>query len=252
MQLKNNLTRYNVDLVVEIEENYMKILTQYKCKNWQYFGNEVGQFNELIYRIIEDETCGAHTPLSEKIFPLNHQILQKWEQSKICSDDTFKILIPRVLFSMFCLRNKRGMIHKSEISPNEMDANVLFACVKWILSELIRKSASIDFAQAEKIIVDINTKELDLLWNLNGKVKVIADLTTKNKILLLLYDKNVLSDEELRASIEYKNKTIFNKILGELHKDRLIDYTNHICTISPVGIKSIESIIASTKSQTRN
>lgn len=252
MQLKSNMTRYNANLVAELEENYMKILTQYKCKNWQYFGNEVGQFNELIYRIIEDETCGTHTLLSEKISPLNQQVLQKWEQSKICTDDTFRILIPRVLFSMFCLRNKRGMIHKSEISPNEMDANVLLACVKWVLSELIRKSTNIDFVQAEKIIGDINTKELDLLWNINGKVKVIGNLTTKNKILLLLYDKNALLDEELRASIEYKNKTVFNKILGDLNKECLIDYANHICTISPVGIKSIESLIARSKSQIKN
>lgn len=247
MQLKNNLARYNIDLVAEIEKNYMRILTQYKCKNWQYFGNEVGQFDELIYRIIEDETCGVHTPLSEKISPLNHHVLQNWEQSKICNDESFKILIPRVLFAMFCLRNKRGMIHKSEISPNEMDANILLAGVKWILSELIRKSTNVDFAQAKKIIEDINTKELDLLWNLNGRVKVVANLTTKNKILLLLYDRNSLLDEELRTSIEYRNKTVFNKILAELHKESLIDYTNHTCTISPLGIKNIESIIVSSK-----
>lgn len=243
MLLKNSLCKYDTILADELEKTYLRLLTQYKCRNWQYFGNEVGQFNELIYRVVESQASGKFTPLSDKIKPLNEGILQRWENSQLCSDESFRIIIPRVLYSMFCLRNKRGMVHKNEISPNEMDSNILLANVKWILCELIRKSENLDFEEAYQQILDINTKEVDLLWNVNGRTKILGNINAKDKVLLLLYEKNAQRDSDLQTAIEYKNKSIFVKLLNDLHKLSLIDYTEHICIISPLGIKHIEKVI---------
>lgn len=251
MQLKNNLQRYDEKLIEELEKIYTKILSQYKYKNWQYFGSEVGQFNEIVYRLVEKELMGKYTPL-DKIIPIfNDSVLQTWENSnKICSDETFRVIIPRVLFSMFCLRNKRGMVHKNEISPNEMDANILLANVKWIISELIRKSQNVDFAEAQDIIANINTKDMDLIWNFDGKIKVLGNMPTKKKVLILLYIKNKMSDDDLRQQLEYTNRTLFNKILLDLHKLQLIDYSQHFCILSPIGIKEVEKIMDKAKKKT--
>lgn len=248
MQLRSNLQRYDEKLIEELEKNYAKILAQYKYKNWQYFGSEVGQFNEIIYRIIEKELTGKYTPLDQKLPIFNNTVLQKWENScLLCKDETFRIVIPRVLFSMFCLRNKRGMVHKNEISPNEMDANILLANVKWIISELVRKSQNVDFAVAQDIIAAINTKDLDIIWNFDGKIKVLGKIPAKQKILILLYVKNKMTDEELRKQLEYANPTQFNKILLDLHKTQLIDYSQHFCILSPIGIKEVEKIMNNAK-----
>ncbi len=248
MQLKNNLQRYDEKLIEELEKIYTKILSQYKYKNWQYFGSEVGQFNEIVYRLVEKELMGKYTPLDKKIPIFNDSVLQTWENSnKICSDETFRVIIPRVLFSMFCLRNKRGMVHKNEISPNEMDANILLANVKWIISELIRKSQNVDFAEAQDIIANINTKDMDLIWNFDGKIKVLGNMPTKKKVLILLYIKNKMSDDDLRQQLEYTNRTLFNKILLDLHKLQLIDYSQHFCILSPIGIKEVEKIMDKAK-----
>ncbi len=251
MQLKNNLQRYDEKLIEELEKIYTKILSQYKYKNWQYFGSEVGQFNEIVYRLVEKELMGKYTPLDKKIPIFNDSVLQTWENSnKICSDETFRVIIPRVLFSMFCLRNKRGMVHKNEISPNEMDANILLANVKWIISELIRKSQNVDFAEAQDIIANINTKDMDLIWNFDGKIKVLGNMPTKKKVLILLYIKNKMSDDDLRQQLEYANRTLFNKILLDLHKLQLIDYSQHFCILSPIGIKEVEKIMDKEKKKT--
>lgn len=250
MQLKNNLQRYDEKLIEELEKIYTKILSQYKYKNWQYFGSEVGQFNEIVYRLVEKELMGKYTPLDKKIPIFNDSVLQTWENSnKICSDETFRVIIPRVLFSMFCLRNKRGMVHKNEISPNEMDANILLANVKWIISELIRKSQNVDFAEAQDIIANINTKDMDLIWNFDGKIKVLGNMPTKKKVLILLYIKNKMSDDDLRQQLEYTNRTLFNKILLDLHKLQLIDYSQHFCILSPIGIKEVEKIMDKAKKE---
>lgn len=251
MQLKNNLQRYDEKLIEELEKIYTKILSQYKYKNWQYFGSEVGQFNEIVYRLVEKELMGKYTPLDKKIPIFNDSVLQTWENSnKICSDETFRVIIPRVLFSMFCLRNKRGMVHKNEISPNEMDANILLANVKWIISELIRKSQNVDFAEAQDIIANINTKDMDLIWNFDGKIKVLGNMPTKKKVLILLYIKDKMSDDDLRQQLEYTNRTLFNKILLDLHKLQLIDYSQHFCILSPIGIKEVEKIMDKAKKKT--
>ena len=48
-------------------DSYCKGLKEYSKGNWQYFINEMGQFNETVYRIIEYMITGSYTPLKNKL-----------------------------------------------------------------------------------------------------------------------------------------------------------------------------------------
>ena len=55
-----------------------------------------------------------------------------YEQANQSIELSYRILIPRYLYAMYSIRNKRGIIHKSEIDPNAMDLTILLYSAKWV------------------------------------------------------------------------------------------------------------------------
>ena len=108
-------TVYPKELVESMLTSYEKALSEYKKNHWQYFGNEVGQFIEVARRIIEFQLTGQYTPLVDKLKNFNEKILVDWENNSAGAIEEYRIIIPRCLYAMYCLRNKRGMIHKNHI-----------------------------------------------------------------------------------------------------------------------------------------
>ena len=155
--------------------------------------------------------------------------------------------MPRILFSMYCLRNKRGAVHLSNIDPNEIDATLLLQQTKWFLAEIVRLSSNLSFDETVELIKQITCKEIEIVWDTGDSIRILKnDLTTAQKVICLLYYKDNQTDEELFDNTEYKNFSLFkNRILKDLHQKRLIEYTNQDCKISPLGIKEAETIFNS-------
>jgi len=231
------------ELTKELLHSYSKALNEYSKQNWKYLINELAQFNEITYRIIEYLLNGSYTSLKDKLPIFNETVLVKWENIPN-KEENIRIIIPRVLYSMYCIRNKRGAIHKNDISPNKMDANILLYDAKWILAELFRICSKLSIEDSQKIIDSIINKEIDLIWQINDKTRVLNQkLTCNEQILLLLYSNNTMCVDDLIKNIEYSNKSTFKSILKKLHKDRLIEYDDVNCIISPKGLRQAEQII---------
>lgn len=251
MDLKNIKNTFNSllpeELTTELLESYNKGLNEYSKENWKYFINEMAQFNEIVYRIIEFLLTNSYTPINKKLPIFNEKILIIWENISN-KEENIKIIIPRILYSMHCIRNKRGAIHKNEISPNKMDATILLYDAKWILAEMFRICSKLSIPESQKIIDSIINKEIDLLWYTNDKIRILnKKLKCSDQILILLYSTNTMSFEKLMENIEYSNKSTFKKILLKLHKDRFIEYDGVNCTISPKGSTYAEQVIRKNK-----
>lgn len=247
--MNNSIIRNSFDSNVPKElsdalfDSYSKGLKEYSKGNWQYFINEIGQFNETVYRIIEYLLTGSYTPLKRKLNNFNETVLIKWENVPNV-EENIRVIIPRVLYSMYCIRNKRGAIHKNNINPNKMDANLLLSSAKWILAELYRFLSNDNIVECQKAIDSIINKEIDLLWRVEDKVRILDNsMRCCDKILILLYINNNMSVDELIKNIEYSNKSIFKNILNKMHKEKFIEYSNEICIISPKGMLEAEKII---------
>lgn len=237
-------TTYPQELVDSLLTSYEKALAEYKKGHWQYFGNEIGQFIEVARRIVEYQLEGKYTPLSEKLKNFNERILTEWENKSTTISEVYRIIVPRTLYAMYCLRNKRGMIHVNHIDPNRMDAAVLLGNTKWVLAEYFRLASTLPFEETEAAIDSIMCRETSVIWD-NGSVLRVLDtkMPTRDKILCLLYIKNNQSEIELRNSTEYKNTSVFKKILRDLHSDRLIEYSDGKCIISPIGTERAEMLL---------
>ena len=159
--------------------------------------------------------------------------------------EVYRVIIPRCLYSMYCLRNKRGIIHKSQIDPNKMDAMMLISDMKWVFAELFRLVSNLSFDETLECIESIIARESSIIWD-NGTTLRILDtrMKTKDKIICLLYIRNNQTEEELRTSVEYKNSSDFRKRLRELHTNRLIEFGSGKCILSPLGVTKAEEILS--------
>ena len=239
--LKNEIPE---GLIKPLFEHFQKANNEFLKENWDYVGNEIGKFIEIAFRIVQNKNLEQYTPINEKLPTITEGFLKVFEQSNNVGEE-YRIIIPRALYTMYCIRNKRGMIHINNINPNRMDALYLINSSKWILSEIIRLTSNIDFEIAMKIIDDILHKTIPYIWRNNDIVRVLnTKLNIKEKILILLYSEDKMSVERLFNCIEYKNKTIFKKYILELHKSRFLELdSNEECLILPNGIEYIEQIL---------
>ncbi len=247
-QIKESLNKdYPKGVADSILENYLNSLKYFRKREWGNSSKEVGQFIEIVIRMIEFRLTGHFINFNQKLPNFNQNLLIKWENSANKNNDSIRIIIPRVLYSMYCIRSKRGIIHKNEIRPNKMDATVLINGMKWVLSELFRLSADSSFNSAYEVIDMLMSKEPDLIWNINGRNRVLNNkFSTQDQILFILYENTTLTDEELLKDIEYSNASQFRKILATLHRKRLLEYDKKTgkCTISPIGERNIEKKIS--------
>lgn len=242
-KIKHELAKcFPIALVNALLNAYLKSLTEYRKGNWQYCINEIGQFIEIARRLIMTQLEGKDFPLTTKLTIFSSAELNRLENFSAKAEE-YRIVIPRVLFMMACLRNKRGGIHPGPISPNKMDARLLLIGVKWVMAELFRLNSEISEQETSDIIEAIVSVEIPLLWNVNGKIRVLnTKMPVKDKILCLLYGKS-MKEKELRDNIEYQNVTMFKKILKKLHAERLLEYSDDNVTLSPLGQKRAAELL---------
>ncbi len=236
---------YPQELIEPLLDSYEHALCEYKKSHWQYFGNELGQFIEIARRIVENQVKKEYTRLSEKLSIFSEKVLTELENYSSDISETYRVVIPRILYSMYCIRNKRGMIHKNHISPNKMDASILLMNAKWILCELFRLASTMSFEETEVAIDILMNREVSIIWDTGSALRILdTKMKTHDKIVCLLYAKDGQSEIALRNSIEYKNGSMFRKILKNLHEKKLIEYTTEKCSLSPLGIEVAEKILS--------
>lgn len=218
----------------EIEGNYLH-------RKWKASELDAGHFVEAARRIIEHRLFGTYTPIGKDLPKFNDRLLQQYEQAS--GDQSYRVLIPRVLRAIYGIRNKRGVGHVGLISPNEMDATLILYNVKWVIAEILRLESGLTPADTQKAIERVIERQAPLLWK-EGDVVRVTDkaLSARDQVLLFLYDASPQTEDKLRSQCEYKNPTNFRKILKRLHTDKLVFVgPDSKCLIMPAGVKAAEN-----------
>ena len=87
------------ELIEYLLEHYQKGNNEFLKENWDYVGNEIGKFIEVAFRIVQNKTLNQYTSMNEKLPIINEGFLKNFEQSNN-ADEEYRIIIPRVLYSM--------------------------------------------------------------------------------------------------------------------------------------------------------
>lgn len=238
---------YPHDLVDALLTAYTEIESNYALRKWKASELDAGHFVEAARRILDFVLyAGKYTPIGTDLPKFNDKELTRYENGT--GDEAYRILIPRVLRSVYGVRNKRGVGHVGKVSPNEMDATLILYNVKWVLAELIRQASGLSPAETQKLVDTIIERRLSVLWKHGDLTRVLSKVGAREQVLILLYDEDKQSEEKLRKAIEYKNETNFRKILARLHSKRRIEFrTDGICMILPPGVFEAEEILRNLK-----
>lgn len=236
---------YGKSIAKNIFNAYKEIGENYVLEKWKPSELDAGHFVESVRRLLEFELTGTHTPFKKKLPLFNDKALTFYENQS--GHESYRLLIPRVLKSIYNLRNKRGVAHITDISPNEMDATIILYSVKWILAEIVRLNSKLSIEETQSMIDSIIEREIPLIFKDKNITKVLnVKIRAKDQVLLLLFDNSPQKIENLRASIEYSNRSGFNAIIKNLHKLKLIHCSkDQKCLILPPGLNAAEEIIKS-------
>lgn len=135
------ISSFPLELVESLMSSYEEVTKNFQLSNWKISELDAGHFVETVRRVIEYSLFGEYTPLATRLGPFSPAVLTKYENAQ--GDDSLRTLIPRTLYSIYCIRNKRGVGHVGAVSPNEMDATYILYAVKWVLAELVRTRFSV-------------------------------------------------------------------------------------------------------------
>ncbi len=237
------VSRFPAEIVKHVISSYVEVEKNYRLEKWKPSELDAGHFVEAVRRLIENELFGNYVSFDKGIGSFNQSVLNKYESAT--GDESFRIIIPRTLYAMYCVRNKRGVGHISNISPNKMDASFILSSTKWVLAELVRIAGASSPDEAQKIVDQVMYRQIDLIWDDGETFMILSkNLKASEKVLVALYKEDKVDIEVLRKRVDYKNKSNFKKILHELKKNKLIDLNEiGICKLSPLGIREAESIL---------
>jgi hypothetical protein len=234
---------YPPDLVDTLIESYREIEHNYALGKWKASELDAGHFVEASRRMLEHALLGASTPIGKELPKFNEAALKTYEQSS--GDESLRILIPRILWSVFGIRNKRGVGHVGPISPNEMDSALILGNVKWVLAEFVRLASGLSPKETQSLIDEIVQRKLGLLWKHGDITRILnPKIPAREQVLLLLYDKSPQKAIDLQSAVEYANPTNFKAIVKNLHSKRFIEFTaDTTCIITTAGVVEGERLV---------
>ena len=233
-------------------EEYRVVASNYAEHRWGPSELTGGRFSEVVYTILDGEVSGTFAAAPSKPSNMRNACLdlEKKPNTGKPGDRSIRVLIPRTLLTLYEVRNNRNVGHVGgDVDPNMMDATVVFALASWVLAELIRIYHTVTTAEAQEAVDALSERKLPLVWSPGGDLKRVLDtsLSASDQTMLILHQSVAWVDEaDLFKSVEYSNATVYrSKVLGKLHKDRMIEYDKAAkkARISPKGSAHVEKQI---------
>ncbi len=228
----------------ELLDTYENIERNYRERRWEPSELNGGKLCEVVYSILNGYVAGAFPSNASK--PSNMvDACRALEQAGSSFPRSVKIQIPRMIIALYEIRNNRGVGHVGgDVDPNYMDATCVMQMSKWILAEIVRIFHMITVDDAAVIVNSITNREMELIWKVNDRFRVLAPkMKMREKVLVLLYSSiQGMSVSDLFKSCEHSNYSVFKNLLKKAHTDALIDYDQKsgICILSTLGSRLVE------------
>jgi hypothetical protein len=248
MQAINALASLPSGLREPLLAEYNNILQNYMEKRWSPSELSGGRFCEIVYTIIDGiaKNNFPAAPFKPRSMVDACRVLE----NQTTLPRSLRILVPRLLPSLYEIRNNRGVGHVGrDVDPNHMDSNVVVSLCSWIMAELVRVLHSVTTEEAQKLVDTLVELRTPLVWENNGIKRVLnPDLSIKDQSLILIASHTeTVTVEKLMKWLDYTNKQYFNKLLGQLHKSRLVEYNKAAKTVMilPPGSNYVSDIFQS-------
>lgn len=186
---------------------------------------DAGRFAEAALRLVEHALFGTHTALSKSMPKLTTQRLAQLE-SAACAHESLRVHVPRALFSVYAVRNKRDAAHLNDgIDANLQDATYVVAVLDWVLAEFVRIYHDVPAAMAQAIIADLVVREVPVVEEIDGQPVLLKALGLSDRILVFLYRAGRdlgLEIPELQRQMRHPDRSNLTKAVNNLDKKGLV------------------------------
>lgn len=231
-------------------EEYNSIVQNYLERRWTSSELSGGKFCEIVFSILDGYAKANY--LATPFKPSNFVDACKRLENNGHVPRSFQILIPRMLPSLYEIRNNRNVGHVGgDVDSNHMDSFAVVSMSGWILGELIRVFHNVSIAEAQKIVDFVTDRKIPLVWESGGMKRILnPSLSLKDQMILLIGSQSIKTKtKDLDTWIESKDKKYFLKTLRQLHKLRLINLSNQETEVEilPPGTQYMEKIITKSK-----
>ncbi len=231
------------DLLEKLNDIYTKLKQNFWLGKDEECIEKVGKFVEIIIRILEHITLGKYTPLEDNLKV--SETLRNFENlPRQNFPESIRIMIPRVLYSLYTFRSKRGGAHIKEVNPNHIDATYIISASDWVIAELIRLYHTRNVDEIEIIINSIVDRKIPILEEFGDDLKILdPSLSVPDKILVILYKKypNAVSTDELKRWIKTKSRTHISTALKRLDDNGFIYRKDKQNILTRKGIIYVEN-----------
>ena len=205
-------------------EEYSSIVQNYMEHRWSPSELSGGKFCEIVYTILDGYASGSFATTPNK--PRNFVTACRALESKMSTPRSFQILIPRLLPTLYEIRNNRGVGHAGgDVDPNQMDASAVLAMASWVMAELIRVFHNVTIEEAQLAADSLVERPMPFVWSEGDIRRVLhTSLKLKEQIMLLVGSASASTKaDDIFNWTEYGNRSHFNRVLKELHKNRFIE-----------------------------
>jgi hypothetical protein len=233
------------DLVCE----FRKIVRNFREGRWEAAELDGGRFSEVAYTILSGFLNGGNYPASSSKPSRFDQACKQLESAdKNIYPKSARVTIPRVLVSLYDIRNNRGVGHVGgDVSANHMDAAYVLHASQWVMAEFVRIFHNTDLVTATAVVDALVERTVPLIWQIGDTVRVLNPrIPLKDSTLLLLHSStSPIRDAELAKSLEQPKLSNYKRVLNPLHTARLVEYNpaTGLLTLSPTGVKYVEESI---------
>ena len=183
------------ELVDRLREAYGELKENFYLGRHRPSELEGGHFAEAAIRILQWGTGGnpdggSYTPVGTKLPPFDREV-QRLASLPGTFDKSLRVYIPRVLLSIYDVRNTRGVGHLAgEINPNLADATLVATTCDWVMAELVRLFHGTSIDEAQAIVDGLVERRLPVVEMFGDFPKVLlTELSNPKKTLVILYNR---------------------------------------------------------------
>jgi hypothetical protein len=203
---------------------YVEVKRRFHLGDHRPTAVNAGRFAEAALRVVESALFGKCTPIGKSLPTFNSQRLAQFE-SAASAHESLRVHIPRALYSVYAVRNKRDAAHLNDsIDPNLQDATYVVSVLDWVLAEIVRTFHNISPDAAQGVIDDLVTREVPVIEEIDGQPVISKTLTVKDTILVYLYRAGRdtgLTIAELQRQMRHGDRSNLTKAVKNLDSSGL-------------------------------
>jgi len=231
------------ELARELLDAFVEAKRRFHLGDFRPNAVEGGRFSEAALRILEWQTTGVYTLLSNPKFKADSVITSLGQLAAGSFPESVRLHLPRALRVIYDIRNKRNTAHLSDgIDPNIQDATVVVSVLDWVLAEFVRLFHSVSASDAQQTIDALVRREVPMIQVFDGKPRVLKTLSQAEHVLVLLYwwGDRPLDRKTLSSWLTPSMRRNPGRVLSALHADFAVTLTETAVHITQVGMRRVE------------